>query len=351
MSYLGLPPTSAAFVTDTFSGTGSQTDFTMSVAPASTTSMLVVAGGVLQDPANYAIVGMTLRFSTAPPAGTGNISVRYLGIPASGVVNTAYRTVSDFTATAGQTVFTVPSYTIGFIDVFRNGARLGTDDFTANNGTSITLAKACNALDLVTTVSFSVASVLNGIQAIPNAVIDSYINTVSASKLTGSRTLPQGVLPQGSILQAVQAEKTDVFATGSTSYVDVSGLSVTITPASINSRFLILGQIALGSTTVDRSSVFGRLMRNGNPIHIADTSASTRDRGTFSYQMGGFEGPMMQPIVFIDSPASSYAVTYNIQIKAESPQTAYINRGLEADGDSPITPRTSSSLVIMEIAA
>jgi hypothetical protein len=156
--------------------------------------------------------------------------------------------------------------------------------------------------------------------------------------------------PAGSTLQVVQAEKTDVFATASTSYVDVTGLSVTITPTSANSRFLVLAQISLGCTTVDRYSIFGRLMRNGSAIHIADTSASNRDRGTFSYQMGGFEGPMMQPIVFVDSPATTSVLTYNVQIRAESPQTAYINRGLEADGDTSITPRTSSSIVVMEIA-
>ena len=175
MSYIGNTPTSAAYVTDTFSGNGSTTAFTMSVAPASTSSMLVAISGVLQDPSTYAIVGMTLNFSAAPPIGTGNISVRYLGIPASGVTNTAYRTVSDFTATAGQTTWTVPSYTPGFIDVFRNGARLGAADFTATNGTSITLAVAANALDLITTVSFNVSSVLNAIPATAGAVTSTYI--------------------------------------------------------------------------------------------------------------------------------------------------------------------------------
>jgi hypothetical protein len=111
-----------------------------------------------------------------------------------------------------------------------------------------------------------------------------------------------------------------------------------------------MAQIALGSSTVDRYSIFGRLMRNGSPIFIGDAVGS-RDRGTFSYQMGGFEGPMMQPIVYVDSPATTSTVTYNVQIRAESPQTAYINRGLEADGDSGITPRVTSSIVVMEIAA
>ena len=85
MSYIGNEPTTVAFLTDQFSGNGSTTVFTMSVAPATTSSILVAITGVVQDPSTYAVSGTTLTFSEAPPTGTGNISVRYLGIPASSV--------------------------------------------------------------------------------------------------------------------------------------------------------------------------------------------------------------------------------------------------------------------------
>jgi hypothetical protein len=185
MSYIGAQPTTAAFVTDTFSANGSGTVFTLSVAPANTNSILVAVSGVLQDPSTYSVSGTTLTFSAAPPAGTGNISVRFLGIPASGVTSTAYRTQTEFTATAGQTTFSVPSYTVGYIDVYRNGAKLGTADFTATNGTTVVLASGASSGDLVTTVSFYVSSVLNAIPAVANAVTDSYINSgaVTQTKL------------------------------------------------------------------------------------------------------------------------------------------------------------------------
>ena len=98
MSYIGNAPISAAFLTDTFSGNGSTVAFTMTVAPANTSSILVSVTGVLQSPDTYSVSGTTLTFSAAPPSGTSNISVRYLGIPASGVTTTAYRTVTNFTA-------------------------------------------------------------------------------------------------------------------------------------------------------------------------------------------------------------------------------------------------------------
>jgi hypothetical protein len=182
MSYIGNEPTSVAFLTDSFSGTGSQTAFTLSAAPANTSSILVAVSGVLQDPTTYATTGTTLTFSAAPPSGTGNISVRFLGIPASGVVNTAYRTQTEFTATAGQTTFSVPSYTPGFIDVYRNGALLGSADFTATNGTTIVLNNAASAGDLVETVSFFVSSVINAIPAVAGAVTSSYLLDASVTQ-------------------------------------------------------------------------------------------------------------------------------------------------------------------------
>lgn len=163
MSYIGNPINSVAFLTDQFSGNGSTTAFTMSVAPANTASVIVAVSGVLQDPSTYSVVGTTLTFSAAPPSGTGNISVRYLGIPAAGVTTTAYRTVTDSTATAGQTTFSVPSYTVGYLNVYRNGVRLGAADFTATNGTTVVLAVGAAAGDLITTESFYVSSVLNAI--------------------------------------------------------------------------------------------------------------------------------------------------------------------------------------------
>lgn len=81
MSYLGAQPTSANFAFDQFSGTGSQTAFTLTYAPASISSILVIVSGVLQNPSTYSISGMTLTFSAAPPTGTNNIVVLFLGLP------------------------------------------------------------------------------------------------------------------------------------------------------------------------------------------------------------------------------------------------------------------------------
>jgi hypothetical protein len=81
MSYIGAQPTTGSFPFDQFSGNGSTTAFTLTYAPASTTSIIVAISGVVQNPTLYSIVGTTLTFSPAPPTGTNNISVLYLGLP------------------------------------------------------------------------------------------------------------------------------------------------------------------------------------------------------------------------------------------------------------------------------
>jgi len=59
-----------------FSGDGSETDFTLDVAPGSTLDIEVFVGNVRQDPNSaYTVSGTTLSFTGAPPSGTNNIYV------------------------------------------------------------------------------------------------------------------------------------------------------------------------------------------------------------------------------------------------------------------------------------
>ena len=198
MSYIGAEPTTAAFPFDQFSGTGAATSFTLTYAPASATSILVAISGVTQNPNLYSVIGTTLTFSPAPPAGTNNISVLYLGLPVIGSSspgNTAFLSATDLTATAGQTVFaSAGSYTPGFVQVYRNGARLGNADFTATNGTTITLAVGAAAGDLVTIEYYTLTSLVN---ALP----------LTGGTVTGSTTFNSAVTINGAAVSGFTGMK------------------------------------------------------------------------------------------------------------------------------------------------
>jgi hypothetical protein len=74
----------------------------------------------------------------------------------------ATRTVTEVTATAGQTVFNANGgYTVGYLDVFLNGSQLQTVDFTATNGSSVTLTEAAQVNDVVRLVAWGTFSTSN----------------------------------------------------------------------------------------------------------------------------------------------------------------------------------------------
>jgi hypothetical protein len=302
MAYIGNQPTTAAFVTDTFSANGSGTVFTLSTAPANTSSILVAVSGVLQDPSTYSVAATTLTFSAAPPAGTGNISVRFLGIPASGVTTTAYRTVTEFTATASQTTFTPPSYTAGFINVYRNGVMLGSADYTASNGTTVVLATGATAGDLITTESFYVSSVVGAIPATSGAVTSAYLldGSVTAAKMAASGAWA----PTGTIIQVSNFNYGTTVTSASSTLAD-TGLTGTITPKFATSKILAFVEHN-GCAKVNNAYMQVVLLRGatqlatfGNAIGYTGT--------TLDLRFGGIG------MCYMDSPASTSTLTYKTQ--------------------------------------
>ena len=58
----------------------------------------------------------------------------------------------EFTATASQTTFATNGYTVGYVDVYLNGVKLSTSDFTATNGSDIVLGSGAAAGDVLAVV-------------------------------------------------------------------------------------------------------------------------------------------------------------------------------------------------------
>ena len=267
MSYIGNQPFSAAFLTDTFSGNGTTTAFTMSVAPANTTSVIVAITGVVQDPSTYSVSGTTLTFSAAPPTGTSNISVRFLGIPASGVTTTAYRTVTDTTATAGQTTFSIPSYTVGYINVFRNGSLLAGSDYTATTGTTVVLANAASAGDTITTESFYVSSVLNAIPATNASVQQTYLASGVAGTGPAFSAYPNATLSIANSTATKILFQTEEFDTNS------NFASSTFTPT-VAGYYQLSTLVGVTGTTIATEATIA-IYKNGSVYkYLADPYAS-----------------------------------------------------------------------------
>lgn len=122
---------------------------------------------------------------------TANLMKVYDGsswVDAGSAVNgTAERQV--YTATASQTVFS-STYDVGFVDVYLNGIKLvsGTD-YTATNGTSITLAAGATAGDTVDIVAYGAFNIAN---TYTQAQADARYAQLSGATFTGGITGTSG---------------------------------------------------------------------------------------------------------------------------------------------------------------
>ena len=83
MAYLGNAPKGNLLTMNSsqFSGDGSTVNFTLSQTVGNTNEIEVFVGNVRQDPHSAYTVsgGTTLAFTAAPPTGTNNIYVVYIG--------------------------------------------------------------------------------------------------------------------------------------------------------------------------------------------------------------------------------------------------------------------------------
>ena len=115
-------------------------------------------------------------------------------------------------------------------------------------------------------------------------------------------------------LQVVTANKTTAFSTTSTSYVDVTGLSVTITPRSSNSKILVmLSAPASNGSTAD---IYFQLLRGATQLGTVDAY--------YSYVANIYQ-TMPVNCIYLDSPATTAATTYKAQFKV-SGGTGYVGR-------------------------
>jgi hypothetical protein len=166
--------------------------------------------------------------------------------------------------------------------------------------------------------------------------------------LASGQSIPKAALPTGSVLQVVSTTKTDTFSTTSASFVDITGLSVSITPTSATSKILVMYSVMTGPSTTSFSML--RLVRNSNAIAFGDLAGSRTRVTTSAWATGSNNVNDIQSMTFLDSPATTSSITYQIQFFTENGTTQVINRNVRDDNAS-YEPRGVSTITVMEIAA
>jgi hypothetical protein len=144
-------------------------------------------------------------------------------------------------------------------------------------------------------------------------------------------------------VQIQTVTKTDPFTTTSTSYVAVTGLTVNITPASASNKVLVTGSVSYSGGSGQSMSV--QLLRNGSPIFVGNTQG-TRPQAFGSESGGGFQAPS-NGFSFLDTPATTSAVTYSISVRVNGGTGAVNQCSGNRDGLDAVT---ASTITLMEIS-
>ena len=175
LSIAGSPITTSGTLAISYSGTalpianGGTGQTTASAAfnalsPVTTTGDLIIGNGT--NSATRLAIGANTYVLTS----NGTTATWAAG---GGGGSSAY-TRTTFTATAGQTAFTV-TYAVGYLQIYVNGVLLTGSDYTASSGTGFTLNVACAVGDIVEAlvITTSVTGVTTG-KAIAMAMIFGY---------------------------------------------------------------------------------------------------------------------------------------------------------------------------------
>jgi hypothetical protein len=249
---------------DRFSGTGSQTVFTLTADPLSQVNTYVFVSGVYQQKDTYTLSGTTLTFSEAPPIGTNNIEV-------SRGTAMAIGTIGDLSITEAK---------------IANGA--------------VTNAKLLNAS--VTT----------------EKIADLNVTTAKLADLSvTSDKIADGAITQSkrAALNIVTSGTAAGFSSTSTPFVDVTNLSLSFTSSgrpvliSLESDSSTFGSINFSGAGTSVGSV--RILRGATVIY---STAIGSNSGTSQFL---FPASMINAI---DTPLASTNV-YKVQVSVPSTST------------------------------
>jgi len=171
-----------------------------------------------------------------------------------------------------------------------------------------------------------------------------------ASELRVDKIVPTDGVPTGGGGGIVQIKQTflntAVNTSTSGSFVDISGMSVSITPKFNTSKIFVM--VTLGSVSSNAGTSVGFRLLRGSTL-IGNASDTTLQSGFTNAYGGGDNNDnyiMSVAFNFLDSPATTSATTYKLQWRNSS-NNSYINR-YAGSSDSY---NGSSTITAMEVSA
>jgi hypothetical protein len=293
MTYLGNPPVNGVFKKlDSIAGSfnGSTTTFNLTSGGAATTpglaqNLIISLGGVIQEPGSaFTINGSQITFTSAPATNTTFWGIQLGDVGLATTPNQSAMTTQVFTATAGQTTFTVAGgYTAGQIQIFENGVQLVVgSDVTASNGTTFVLTNAATAGDTLVAIIYSSFIVANAVAK-------------SGDTMTGTLTVPYEVVSNS----GASANSVIGYSNGSKNwYVGLRGDTSNVWAIADDSAFRVSvnvnGNVGIGGTpsadtTYKWLNIVGPTTSGGGIVQLNNSNSSV-GANFFCNDVAGYVG-------------------------------------------------------------
>tara|TARA_B100000131_G_scaffold310235_1_gene341693 strand:+ start:49 stop:612 length:564 start_codon:yes stop_codon:yes gene_type:complete len=184
-------------------------------------------------------------------------------------------------------------------------------------------------------------------------VLNGTTGDISGSSLTGIDT--------GKVLAVSEALKKDTFSTQSTSFTDITGLSVTMTPASTSSKFLVTYNVAFSPRDYHYSGAIRCVKVVGgtttDDIYVGNASGNRIRCSNFAFSENtehAYVALQTQSGSFLHSPNTTSAVTFKMQCKLLGTygwaNDVYVNRS-SSYADTEYFGSCVSSIVARELAS
>jgi len=180
-------------------------------------------------------------------------------------------------------------------------------------------------------------------------------NTITSAQIASGSRIAFGNMPAGSVLQVAQAFKTNVFSLTSQSFIDVTGLTVSITPTASSSKILLMMNVAFSARTT-QDSLYAAFGKNSSVITAtigdADSSRPRATLASFPGDASGVNNYQAQATqMYLDSPGTTSPITYSVMMRTANGNTMYVNKTYSDRDSTNYDGRWTSSIIVMEVAA
>ena len=169
-----------------------------------------------------------------------------------------------------------------------------------------------------------------------------------SSELRVDKIVPTDGVPTGGgggIVQIKSVTHTEFESqalTGSGNFFDIPGMSVTITPTRADSKIFVMTTVAVACNTAEKNN-FIQLRRDSTDI-AKGTEGGSVNASYYHKNRNNF-APDNISVQFLDSPATTSAVTYKVRWSGENSTTYYLNRNASNTNEGMV-----SSITVMEVS-